>query len=412
MALVRYKNCNLVGTTKTLHLLALLAISIKKEMKYDYIIAGAGCAGLSLLYRMLKDPVLKDKNILVIDKSEKTDNDRTWCYWEEGAGLFEPIVTHQWRTLQFLTSEFTKEFTLENYSYKMIKGLEFYNYVLSFAEKFENVVFKNEDIKTIQTEHNSAIVETSIGKYAAEYVFNSTGIFNPEINKENSLLQHFEGWVIKTKEPVFDSSIGTLMDFRLDQKNGATFMYVLPTSSTEALVEYTLFSPQLLKKEEYKIELECYIKNYLQIEDYAITHKEFGVIPMSLAKFSRTTDATGRIINIGTAGGFTKASSGYTFQFIQKNTEGIIRQLREDGVPNVAMTFREKMFQWYDRTLLEVLISEKMEGKEVFSLLFGKRSPEMILKFLANESSLTDDFKIMSSLPIAPFLIAGVKQFR
>ncbi len=381
-------------------------------MKYDYIIAGAGCAGLSLLYRMLNEPILKDKKILVIDKSEKTDNDRTWCYWEEGKGLFEPIVKHEWRTLQFLSSDFTKEFTLEKYRYKMIQGIDFYNYVLSFAEKFENVVFKNEDIKSINTEVNSAFVETENGKYSSDYVFNSTSLFNPEMNKENSLLQHFEGWVIKTKVPTFNSDVGTLMDFRLDQKNGATFMYVLPTSSTEALVEYTLFSPELLDKKEYKIELQNYIKDYLKIEEFEIVHTEFGVIRMSLAKFSRTTDATGRVINIGTAGGSTKASSGYTFQFVQKNTENIVNSLRKNGVPNVSISFREKMFQWYDRTLLEVLISKKMEGKEVFALLFGKRSPEMILKFLANESTLSDDIKIMSCLPIGTFLIAGIKQLR
>lgn len=381
-------------------------------MKYDYIIAGSGCAGLSLLYRILKNPSLKDKRILVIDKSEKTDNDRTWCYWEEGTGLFEDVVTHEWRTLQFLSSDFTKEFHLKNYSYKMIKGLDFYTYVLSFAEKFENVVFKYEAIKNIRTKGETAIVETENGEYTSNYVFNSTPLFNPEINKKNSLLQHFEGWVIKTKEPTFNSEIGTLMDFRLDQKNGATFMYVLPTSSTEALVEYTLFSEALLKKEEYKFALQQYITNYLNIEKYKISHKEFGVIPMSLAKFSRTADTSERVINIGTAGGFTKASSGYTFQFIQKNTEHIVNQLQLGHNPKISMNFREKMFQWYDRTLLEVLISKKLEGKEVFSLLFGKRSPEMILKFLANESSLADDLKIMSSLPIAPFLIAGVKQLK
>jgi lycopene beta-cyclase len=68
------------------------------------------------------------------------------------------------------------------------------------------------------------------------------GLFTPKINTQNSLLQHFEGWVIKTKKPSFNSKIGTLMDFRLNQEHGTTFMYVLPTSAKEALVEYTLFS--------------------------------------------------------------------------------------------------------------------------------------------------------------------------
>ena len=381
-------------------------------MKYDIIIAGSGCAGLSLLYRILKDSVLKTKKILVVDKGEKNTNDRTWCYWEKEDGLFEPIVTHQWRTLEFLTSDFTQQFDLEHYSYKMIKGIDFYDLVLTYAKAFANVVFKYEKIQKIRAEHDHAFVETEHARYFSEYVFNSTSLFNPKINTRNSLLQHFEGWVIKTEKPSFNNEIGTLMDFRLNQKYGATFMYVFPMSSTEALVEYTLFSKKILEKDKYKMELENYIKDYLKIECYEIAHKESGVIPMTLAKFSRNPNFGKRIINIGTAGGFTKASSGYTFQFIQKNTRLIVNKLRKGDFPSPQMTFRDKMFQWYDRTLLEVIISNKLEGKEIFSAMFKKLSLERILAFLGNESSFLDDIKIMNSVPTKPFLMAGLKQLK
>ena len=378
--------------------------------QYDYIIAGAGCAGLSLLYRILKDPILKDKKILILDKSEKNNNDRTWCYWEKDPGLFEEVVIHEWKTLKFLSTDFTKQFDLKEYSYKMIQGLDFYEYVLKFAKEFDNVSFKYESILQIDTEGDLAQVKTDNGLYKAEYVFNSTSLFHPEINTDNSLLQHFQGWVIETENPVFNPEIGTLMDFRLSQKNGATFMYVLPTSTTKALVEYTLFSEKVLKKEEYEAELKEYIRESLNIENYKITHTEYGVIPMSLAKFSRNPEAQKRVINIGTAGGYTKASSGYTFQFIQKNTQDIAAKLHRGENPNPVMSYREKMFEWYDRTLLEVLISKRLEGKLVFETMFNKLSPEMILKFLGNESTMIEEFKIIKSLPIKPFLISGVKQ--
>jgi lycopene beta-cyclase len=382
------------------------------KTEFDYIIAGSGCAGLSLLYRILQDPVLRTKNILVVDKSEKIENDRTWCYWEKENGLFEPIVFHEWKTLRFLTTEFEKEVHLGTYSYKIIKGIDFYNHVLTFAKQFSNVVFKYENITKIETEGDLANLETENGSYTSQYLFNSTSLFNPKITTENSLLQHFEGWVIKTEKPTFNSKIGTLMDFTLSQKNGATFMYVLPTSTTEALVEYTLFSGKLLKKEEYKVALRNYIKDVLKIENYKISHTEFGVIPMSLANFSRKAEIGKRIINIGTAGGFTKASSGYTFQFIQKNTSLIVDNLKENKFPNPEMTLRDKMFQWYDRTLLEVLISEKMQGKEIFSKMFKKIPAETILAFLGNESSFLEEIKIMRSLPIKPFLTSGIKQLK
>ncbi|MEL6132421.1 MAG: lycopene cyclase family protein [Bacteroidota bacterium] len=244
----------------------------------------------------------------------------------------------------------------------------------------------------------------------SKYIFNSTTFFNPKIDITNSLLQHFEGWVIKTKRPTFNCGVGTLMDFRLNQNHGATFMYVLPTSACEALIEYTLFSKETLEEEAYKAELENYIQDYLKIKDYEIIHKEAGIIPMSLAKFSRKIRAGNKIINVGTAGGFTKASSGYTFQFIQRNTQLIIDRLIKDELPNPEMTFRDKMFQWYDRTLLDVMISNKMSGKEIFSIMFKRIPPEKILAFLGNESSFLDDIKIMLSLPTAPFLTSGVRQ--
>ena len=384
----------------------------QEEMKFDYIIAGSGCAGLSLLYRILKEPILNKKNILVIDRIEKNSNDRTWCYWENKKGLFEPIVTHEWKTLEFVTSDFTQRFDLENYSYKMIKGIDFYNYILSFAKTFENVTFKFEKIEKIQTENNYSLVETENDKYLSEYVFNSTNLFSPTIKTENSLLQHFEGWIIKTEKPIFNSRIGTLMDFRLNQVNGATFMYVLPTNSNEALIEYTLFSEKVLDKARYKIELENYIKDHLKIKEYEIKHKEFGIIPMSFTKFSRSPNSEKHIINIGTTGGFTKASSGYTFQFVQKNSEKIIQNLLKAKLPNPKKTFRDKMFEWYDRTVLEVMISKKMSGKEIFSIMFKNLPPEKILAFLGNESKFADEIKIMNIFPKVPFIIAGIKRLR
>jgi len=385
-------------------------MTVSRLMEYDYIIAGSGCAGLSLLHGMLSEKRLGSKKILVIDRDKKQKNDRTWCFWEKEQGPFESVVHHQWKTLEFLTPEFDRRFDLEPYSYKMIRGIDFYKHVMDFANSFDNVDFIYTDIEKIDAEGGKAEVKTPSGTYTAPFVFNSTALFHPEMNPENSLLQHFEGWVIRTDQPVFDEKVGTLMDFRLDQKHGTTFMYVLPTSSTEALIEYTLFTEKVLEKEEYESALKDYIRDYLNLKSYEILHTEFGIIPMSLARFESSPNESGSIINIGTAGGFTKASSGYTFQFIQKNTESILEALKKGKSPNVTTRFREQIYQWYDRTLLDVLIENKMEGKEVFARIFKKRSPNSILAFLGNESSAWDDLQIMSSLPILPFLTSGMKQ--
>ncbi len=378
--------------------------------KYDYIIAGSGMAGLSLLYHLLFDDSLNQKKILVIDPVKKTVNDRTWCFWVKDEGVFEPIVSHQWKTLQFFSHKVSRKFDMKEYRYKMIQSGEFYSLVLDFAKKFDTVTFSHEKITDIGVQGNDAVVKTDKGEYAAEYVFNSTGLFHPEMSEKNTLLQHFLGWYIKTDAAVFDSNIGTLMDFRLNQQHGTTFMYVLPTSSTEALVEYTLFSERTLEEEEYITELENYIRDSLKISDYEITHREFGVIPMSKARFKRFQGEGNRIINLGTAGGFTKPSTGYTFQFVQKHVAQVAERLKRNQSPAINPSLRERMFFWYDMTLLDVLLTRKLSGEQIFSSLFKKVSPERILAFLANESGFWEEFKIRNSVPLLPFMTSGMKQ--
>src|SRR5688572_6272397 len=92
-----------------------------KSNSYDFIICGAGCAGLSLLMRMLRSGKFSDKKILLIDKEAKTKNDRTWCFWETGAGFFEEVVCKKWDTISFLSNDYSSSFTIDPYHYKMIR---------------------------------------------------------------------------------------------------------------------------------------------------------------------------------------------------------------------------------------------------------------------------------------------------
>lgn len=380
------------------------------ENTYDYIIAGTGLAGLSLLHRILQETTLSDKNILVIDSDHKTKNDRTWCFWEKGAGLFDPIVHHTWDTLSFYAPNVSETFRMEQYRYKMILGEDFYRYVLDEAKKHPNVHFHHSTIKSISSRPESAFIETEDKTFRAPFVFNSTGLFYPEMTEENTLLQHFLGWKIKVDHPHFDPKKATLMDFTLDQKHGTTFMYVLPDNPNEALVEYTLFTERVLEREEYEEAIEDYISNNLGITDFEITHEEFGIIPMTLAPFKRSEGSHGRIINLGTAGGFTKASTGYTFYFVQKHLTKLVSRMVQGKSPLVPKSFSDKKYDWYDRTLLDVLLTKKMEGRDVFSKLFTKIDPEAVLSFLANESSELTELKIRHSVPVLTFARSGIKQ--
>ncbi len=376
--------------------------------QYDYIIAGVGCAGLSLLIRLLKEPQLNAKKILVIDAVQKNTNDRTWCFWEKENGLFESIVSNKWQQLKFESNNFSTEFTIAPYSYKMIHGINFYNYVLNFATTFTNVEFRYEKILYAGSENQLGFIQLSQEKIFATYIFNSIVFEKPNLNKNKYyLLQHFTGWVIQTKEPCFDENKATFMDFTVSQENGTTFMYVLPTSATTALVEYTLFTENLLQDDDYVVALQNYIQHKLNIDDYTIEHKEFGIIPMTNYNFPLHV---GNVINIGIAGGQAKGSSGYAFKFIQKRTANIVASLIEKNHPFILKKFSDKKFGFYDSVLLQVLQQKKLNGDEIFSAIFKNCSSTTVLQFLDNETNLFQDLRIMSSVPTGIFLPAAIKE--
>ncbi len=377
---------------------------------YDYIISGAGCAGLSLLQRILQEPALSSKKILLIDQKPKIINDRTWCFWEKENGLFEDIVHHSYDEIAFASNFFSNRIPLNNYRYKMIQGIDFYNAVMQYAKGFANVEFKYEKVKKLTTENQLAIVETESNTYKANYIFNSIlfpDTINTSSNKTYFLLQHFKGWVIETPNAQFNPSVATLMDFTVTQKEGTTFMYTMPTSNTTALVEYTLFTKNLLQPSEYENALKKYIEEDLKISNYTIQHEEFGIIPMTNHPFPLHE---GRVINLGIAGGQAKGSSGYAFQFIQKRTKKIVANLISKNHPFYNQSFSDKKFRFFDSVLLQVLHDKKMNGDEIFADIFKKNAIKTVLRFLDNESNLLEDLKIMSSVPMKTFLPAALKQ--
>jgi lycopene beta-cyclase len=358
--------------------------------------------------RLLQEPSLSSKQILIIDQTPKNKNDRTWCFWETSAGLFEAIVHHRWHDIQFLSQQFSNTIAIAPYTYKMIHGLEFYNYVIQFAQQFPNVTFKYDTVKSIVNHHKSVEVKLNCVSFTADFVFNSIIFQQPELPKgKYYLLQHFKGWVINTEQPAFNPNMATFMDFTVSQQHGTTFMYVLPTSTTQALVEYTLFTEALLAETDYDDALKNYIKKQLGITEYTIEHEEFGVIPMTNIDFP---NYDGRIVNIGIAGGQAKGSSGYAFQFIQKRTEQIVHSLVKNQHPFTKTTFSDKKFKFYDSVLLNVLHYKKLNGDAVFAGIFQKNSPNTIFRFLDNNSDLLEDIQIMNSVPTIVFLKAALQE--
>lgn len=378
---------------------------VSYQSKYDYIIAGAGCAGLSLAIHMIHSGKFTDKKILLVDQNPKHANDRTWCFWQKEEILFESILAKKWKQLRLQGDDFCKQLDIAPYQYKMIRGIDFYEFCFKTIRQHPNFDFLFEPVDKVFSEEQSGVVTNNTIFYS-DYVFNSILFEKPMLYKNDIwLLQHFKGWVIETETDFFEEDVATIMDFRVSQKAATAFCYVLPFNSKQALIEYTVFSPELLEQEEYDKELRSFISTTLQIPSYQVLEKEFGVIPMTNHKFPSHHN---NIINIGTAGGQTKGSSGYTFNFIQKHSKAIVDSLIATGKPFVPSA--SKRFNFYDGVLLKVLNDGDVAGRKIFMDLFKNNPAPKVFKFLDNETSVAEELKIIFSLPTLPFLKSGIKQ--
>ncbi|WP_299367792.1 lycopene cyclase family protein [Winogradskyella sp.] len=377
------------------------------KSRYDYIILGAGASGLMLAYRMAKDAFFNDKSILILDQQKEKGNDRTWCFWEKGQGEWDQLLAKSWAKIFFGSQAYSEHLDISPYSYKMIRSESFYKALWDTIEKKPNISFKLRSVLSFKETENGAEVIAAERKdvfgpiiektaYEGDKVFTSLSNYEAyNFQKKYPVIkQHFLGWFLKTKDDVFDDSIATFMDFTIPQKGNTRFMYVLPIDKRTALFEYTLFSKDLLPRADY----EDAIKDYLTkkgIKDYEIIEKEMGSIPMTSFKFSELDSK--HILNIGTAGGWTKASTGYTFRNTTKKTLNLVSFLKQET--DLSKFNKISKHWYYDLLFLDVLAKHNDEGADLFSSMFRRGNIETIFKFLDEESSLLEDLKIILSVP-------------
>jgi lycopene beta-cyclase len=361
--------------------------------KYDYIITGGGLAGLSLAFYINQSPTLRNKKMLIIDKSEKNENDRTWCFWSNEQTAFEEIVNNSWQDID-----------LAPFQYKMIRGIDFYNFTKNALRQNKNIDWIFGNIDAINDLENGGSVTVENIDYQGDWIFNSTFDVNDFLKKSDKYfyqLQHFKGWIIETENDTFEPDQINLMDFRTKQHNNARFFYLLPFNKRKALVEYTIFSDTILEQADYDFYLKQYIIDNLGIKNYRITETEYGIIPMTNQPFERTKGK--HILNIGTIGGDVKCSTGYTFYNVQKMAQKVVHNLETEGYPFYKVSLFNQRFKIYDTLILNILQKEGGLIKPIFTQLFKKNHIHTVFNFLNENTTLPQELKLFFSLPHLPF---------
>lgn len=373
-------------------------------------IVGAGAAGLSLAYHLAGGGSGgRTPSVVLVDApaGPLRPAERTWCFWEEPGGAFDSALTAAWDTLRVRAPDGAAvAASPAPLRYKMLRSASFESLVGDRLAGEPNVVRLDGVVENIrELGHGAEIhLRPRAGQpraLRARWVFDSRPLRVLPPGR-TTLLQHFRGWFVTTDRPAFDPRVADLMDFRTPQPaHGLSFVYALPMSPCQALVEYTEFSRQVLDDQSYDAALRRYLSHELALERYEVTRVEHGVIPMTDARFPRRTSPS--VFRIGTAGGATRPSTGYTFAAVQRQARAIAAACHQGRTPRPPAA-HSPWSRAMDAVLLRALHTGRVSGAEFFTGLFRQVPMERLLRFLDGRTSTREDLSIGLRTPVRPML--------
>lgn len=368
-----------------------------------WVIVGAGAAGLWLALELVDSGALEGKKLVILEQDDNKGNDKTWCFWESKSlshSILNDAVSHRWNRVSYSARDHNG-IKLQSLAYFHIRSADFYRVAKEKLQKKEHVSFLYESVTEYLSLKDGVTVVTDCNRRVkAKMVF--TSVFEPFFKKPDiDFWQSFVGRRVKFNKDVFDEDCFTLMDFNIPQNGATQFIYVLPFSKNEALIEVTAFGKEIIDERFAVEEINKFSGNFSA--GFEFIEKEAGRIPMSqrlAAEYNKHHDA--RIVPIGTVSGAIKPTTGYGFMEMKRRAEIIARKLQKGE--DAPVFKRSARFRFYDLLLLNILKNEPARGVEIFTSLFKATSPGHVFKFLDEKTTVLGDIKIFKSLPVPLFL--------
>ena len=366
----------------------------------EIAILGAGCAGLSLAVAL--DRARTPGHVLLLEPRTAYTRDRTWCFWNTEEHPFTSAISHSWQSWRVSQGAAAAVQSSRRYQYCHIPGDAFYRAAIGQVERApEQELCPGITVHSVQPQPNGCIaVETSNGRLLANYVFD--GRPQASVSTRAVLLQRFLGWHVQAATPCFDGKTVELMRFLpADAPGRIRFLYLLPFSQTEALVEMTYLDDPALPEPDYERDLTEWLAEH--VGEWTVLHSERGALSMGGAELQGVAEQG--ICAIGARGGRIKPSSGYAFLRIQRHSRAIAEALR-DGRP-VPTGAEPKLYEAMDSVFLRALRRSSREAPELFLRMFAGAAPDALVRFLGEASPPAEMLQVALALPKLPLVRAG-----
>lgn len=374
---------------------------------WDLVIVGGGLGGLALAAE-LAAPEFKALSILVLERRQRYERDRTWSYWTSVKHRYSHLERRSWSEWTVELGDVShSQFSYQN-RYASLDADAFYSDAIKAIGDCDHVSLR---MNCCVSEMQSFPDADTLIKLDHGETVQARRVMDARPAQQitsGTLVQQFAGWEIHLKHDVFDADRVQLMNFEADRR-GLHFFYVLPYSPRCALVESTWVSSAQWHP-DYEAELTSYIARLCSNADFSVSYRESGVLGL------QEVDSTAaKFVGLGRRGGTLRASTGYAFLDTMAHTTQLARSLDEALRAGTLDTWQPIAFQrgatekWMDAVFLDVLKSDWERAPSYFMRLFNAIPADDTVAFLTGHANWQQRLRVMRSLPLRPFALAAIQ---
>ncbi|MCX7222693.1 MAG: lycopene cyclase family protein [Burkholderiales bacterium] len=376
------------------------------QTEFDLIVIGAGCAGLSLGTRLASLHAQAPKTLL-LESRVAYDNDRTWCFWGDAQTPFATLARHSWQRFSVKQGLHSTLIDCAPTPYRMLSAADFYAKAIDAITSNAALTLQMGASLTAEPSFSNGtwLLHTTVGSFSAKAIVDTRPLPIEQMS-DTTLWQSFLGCELEFEEPRFDSKSAQLMDFYQANQAFVGFVYVLPVSTTRALVEFTVFAPRIFEHAELLGYLESQVVKLAQERPYKTQRTEYGLIPMGLGRPvhpAQDTASPPSYVRVGLTAGAARPATGYAFQRIQRWASACAQSLQTTGIP-VGHPQDSFAIRQMDAIFLNVLRHHPELGPELFMRLFSKVDSTKLIRFLSDRGSVSDYLAVILALPSGLFL--------
>lgn len=363
----------------------------------EVAILGGGCAGLSLAHALAV--ANSSCTAVVIEQRAEYLEDRTWCGWATEPHLFDRCVRRRWPRWRVSTTDARHEIAAGQFTYESIAAGEFYATArgeIAAAPRVE--LLAGATVANVVQHGDGAKVTLADGRCIdARWVIDT--IPQPRELSYPWMWQSFVGIELEAPGAGGDD-VPDVMDFRVPQLDGLTFLYVIPFGRDRALFELTCFSPQRKTEPELHRALLAVLAQRFS-RGYRVLRTEHAHLPMSPSARRRS----GHLVPAGITGGAMRPATGFAFHSIQRWAARCAADLAAGRAP-VASTMHPALL-WMDRVFMSVVRDKPENAPALYARLFSQTEPDALVRFLAGIPRVADIAGVVASLPLGEFTRAA-----